>query len=139
MKASLAMEYIIRLMIMLVVLIVVIALIYTFYGDIGNWWCKTIGSCDVGPDQGKTIVLRQALFTGRDVAKYVDSCWLMTGKEYSGNFVCYVLQGEFEVLPDEVQYHLRSFPKDRLTVETDFRGDSAVITFIDLGNNITIS
>ncbi|MFH1294540.1 MAG: hypothetical protein ABIH90_01190 [Candidatus Aenigmatarchaeota archaeon] len=139
MKAAMELEYVMKLIIMLVVVAAVIALIWTFYGSIQVWWCKFMGTCSDDPTSGQTEVIRQSLFTTTDVAKYSDSCWFGTGKDYSGDLICYVLQGRFEVVPDEIASQLKAFPKDKLVVETDFRGDSAIIKFIDLGNQIEIS
>lgn len=131
-------EYVIRLIIMLVVVAVVIMLIWTFYDETQIWWCNLMGTCG-GTTDAKTEVIKQSLFTTTDVAKYIDSCWMMTGEDYSGDFICYVLQGSFEVEPDSIAPLLRSFPADRLTVQMDFRGESAVIQFKDIGNEIVVS
>jgi hypothetical protein len=136
---AMEMEYVVKLILMLVVVAAVIALVWTFYGNTQNWWCKMIGTCPEGPPEVKTEVIKQPLFTASDVAKYVDSCWLMTGEDYSGDAVCYVLQGAFEAGPDSIADLLRSFPADKFTVQTDFRGDSAVVQFKDTGNRITVS
>jgi len=133
------MEYVVKLIIMLVVVAAVIGLVWTFYGGTQTWWCKFIGTCTGPPLAGNTEIIKQATFTATDVGKYVDSCWMRTGEEHSGDFVCYVLQGRFDATPDAVQSSLRSFPKERLLIESDFRGDAAVITFIDIGNKMKVS
>lgn len=139
MKAAMELEYVVKFMILLVVLVTVIGIISVFYNDIQEWWCKTIGTCGDEPVDGKTQVIKQSIFTASDVAKYVDSCWFMTGEEYNDDLVCYVLQGGMEVDEDQIAGLLRSFPAARMTVKTDFRGDSVVITFLDIGNKIELS
>jgi len=139
MKASMEMEYVMKLIIMLVVVAAVIGLIWTFYGGTQSWWCKMMGTCGGPPPVGDTEVIKQATFTATDVAKYVDSCWMRTGDKRSGDFVCYVLQGRFNASPEAVAPLLHAFPKEKLLVETDFRGDAAVITFIDIGNKMKVS
>ncbi len=131
-------EYVMKLIIMLVVVASVIALVLLFSGSASTWWCGLIGTCG-GQNGGKTEVVKQAVFTASDVAKYTDSCWLRTGPEHSGDFVCYVLQGRFEAKPDSIAPLLRSLPAAKLTVQNDLRGDSAVIQFTDLGDKVTIS
>lgn len=131
----LSIEYVIRLIILLIVLTVLSTLIL-------NWYEKAKNP-DIfnGNDkfQRNTEVVEKDVFTSRDIAKYIDSCYRITG-EKSKDFVCYVLQGTFEADENSVKTDLISTPPEKVVFRTDFiNRQSVIIRFQDLGDKIIVS
>jgi hypothetical protein len=134
----LSIEYVIRLIILLVVLSVVTMLILNWYNNVRN--------PDILPDGNNippnTRVIEKSVFTSRNVAKYIDSCYRMA-VEKSRDFVCYVLQGSFDADEAAVRGNVTAVPdiNEQLKIRVaDFSvRQSVVIQFEDLGDKIIVS
>lgn len=137
MKGGLELEYIVKFIIMLVAAAIVMMLMWNFYNDIKG---ESIidGDDKVSP---KTELVEQSSFNTQAVAKYVKSCWAMTGPDYDGDIVCYILKGSFEATPESVLNSLPADIKSNVNIEVaNFAYvTSVIIEFRDLGNKITVS
>jgi len=87
--AALALEYIVRLLILIVVAVVIIGLITTFSQDISSWWSGFTKSEDLPP---KAEVIERNSFTAEEVANFVEGCWSSNLGSQQDN-ECYFLLG----------------------------------------------
>jgi len=137
MKKGLALEYIVKFIIMLTAAAIVIMLMWNFYNDIK-------GNSIIDGDNKVSVKteLVESSFTSQSVAKYIKSCWGMTGSNYDGDIVCYILKGSFfGATPASV---LNAVPEDLkrnvvIEVESFAYVTSVIIEFKDLGNKIIVS
>ncbi len=89
--AELALEYIVKIIILIVAAIVIISLILTFQQDIMRWWGGITGPDSKNPP--KAEVIERDSFTDREVASFIAACW----SEHQGSTEdaeCYFLLGK---------------------------------------------
>lgn len=92
-KGFLALEYVVKLAILLVVAFVVINLIFYFSGETKTWVTDLFFPKE---EKVETEIVKPVFpFTNNQVKSYVKSCWDKTGEDYDKDVVCYNLKGDF--------------------------------------------
>ena len=90
--AELALEYIVKITILIVAAVVIIGLILTFSQDIHQWWTDFMGSEQKSPPEA--IVIEKSSFTAKEVANFIEGCWSSNEGSQQDN-ECYFLLGGF--------------------------------------------
>jgi len=131
---GLALESVVKWIILLVVATVIIHLVL-FFSDRIKEFIKDYMSKE---PEIKTEVVEATGFTTSEVMTYVRSCWDKTGERFNGNVVCYVLKGDMSnvdasLLPNAVE------PPAVVDVSKfDASKNFTIIRFEDVGNRIIL-
>lgn len=130
---GLALETIVRWIILSVVAVVVIGLVIFFSDDIkriiGDWFNRK---------DNKTEIVEADSFSTSQVVTYIKSCWGKTGEKFDDDMVCYILKGDVNgvdvgllsgSLDPPAQVNTEGFETDK---------DTTIIRFVNLGNIVYV-
>ena len=97
---GLALETVVKVIILMVVALVVINLILYF--------SDTIRDLLTGYKQKpiKTQTIKAPAFTASQIATYIKSCWEKTGRNYEKEVICYILEGKPLAEASEIKKYL---------------------------------
>ena len=128
---GLALEYVVKLVILLVVALVVINLILYFSNEIK----PIIHPMDKG--EVKTEIIEAKSFSTSQVATYVRACWEKTGPTYDKDEVCYILKGDTTSVDKEL---LKNLVKDIAIVKDDLNlsKNIIVIKYVFFGHKVVV-
>jgi len=130
---GLALETVVRWIILLVVAAVVISLVLFFYNDI-----KRFVKSWLEGEKPKAEVIEASKFSTSQVITYIKACWDKTGERFDENIVCYILKGDVSgVDTDLLQNALRS-PAQVETSKFDPTKNVTIIRFEDIGNKVIV-
>lgn len=131
--AELALEYIVKIIILLVAAVVIISLILTFQQDILRWWTGITGDKDKPSTEPQ--VIKKDTFTEREIASFIAGCW-SANKGSTKDAECYFLLGNnlnsfAGVTQQGIQNSLSQniIPSDKVIFEFTTIGNALVITY----------
>ncbi len=142
MKAQIALEYIIRIVILLVVISVVIGMILKFSDDISRWVSNLFKPERTTLDFPKKI--SSDSFDSGEIAAFIESCYNVMNnlpETEQGDMDCYILvaSNNFNANANDVLSRLSSEVSAKTTIITNFNRDLVIIRFIDIGNRIEVT
>lgn len=130
MKGALALEYVVRLIILLVFTAVMIGIIFYFSDEIKF----QVGRLFKEETVVKTQEIERDSFSTSQVRNYIKSCWLMTGEHYDEDVYCYILKGDLTGV-DEAALGVEGVTVE---VNADFSKGILMIKFEDIGDKILV-
>ena len=132
--AQLALEYIIRLIILVVVALVIISLILTFQQNIVTFWDGFANPPTTFPN---AVVIERTSFTSTGVANFIEGCWSSNEGSQEDN-ECYFLLGDVStvdpltvissinpdiIAPNKVVFDVTSMTDALIISYDNYRGD----------------
>ncbi|MEM5811296.1 MAG: hypothetical protein QXG91_00950 [Candidatus Aenigmatarchaeota archaeon] len=130
---GLALETIIKMVILNVLAIVVILTIITFFDDI-----KRFVSSFFKQEECKTEEIDVGQTTTTQMIARITACWDKTGERYNGDCNCFILEGDFSLV-DKAALSTALEPPARIDVSMfDPSKKAVLIQFIDVGNTIVV-
>lgn len=140
--AQLALEYIVRILILSVVAAIIILTIINFYDDIEIAIKNFISPKNVSIDFPKTIT--KDSFSAGEIANYITACYnamLSISEAEQRDIICYVLlaRNGFSVSTQNI---LASIPRDiiaNVEIRASFTKDFVKIEFRDVNNKILVT
>ena len=143
---GLALEYIIRIVILLVVIFVVINLIKNFAGGTKKWFRGIVCTIFKCPKTKEKFPLRvtKDYFTSSEIANYIVSCLesmssLPEAEQEDKD--CYILVAKkgFQANKGSVLLAIPPELRGRVNIEASFTRDLVIIQFKDIGNRVIVS
>ena len=141
-KAQMALEYIVKLMILLVVITVIITIIIKFKDDIKTFINEFFGKNVNILDFPK--IIDKNTFNPGEVSTYIEDCYytmVSLPENEQKDIVCYVLISETSFSPG-FQTNLRDALSDDIEgivdIQTVFDRDVVKIQYVDVGNRILV-
>jgi len=127
---GLALDYVIKLIILLAVALVVINLVLYFSGQIKQFIRKRTSNTTVN-----TEIINATSFSTGQLATYARACWDKTGENYKEDAICYILRGNMKSVDVEKLKKLVNFP-----LEVNFKQDKniVVIRYSYIGHKIVM-
>lgn len=127
--AEFALEYIVKMIILIVVAVVVISLIMTFSQDIINWWDDFTGRTEKPPPEVE--VIEKDSFTAKEVANFIEGCWSSNLNSQEDN-ECYFLLGSFSSINKNsiiASINANLMDPNKIIFEVDLITNALVITY----------
>jgi len=132
MRASLAFDYIGKLIIVLIVIAVITGVLLTFSEDLQ----RALGLFWEEPSDITTEVIEVASFSTTQVGNYIKTCWSKTGIDYKTDVVCYILKGDVSAVDPTILDTTPGINVDTTTFNP--AEDVTLIKFVDVGNVIVV-
>lgn len=136
---AMELEYIFKIMILLVVVAVIIGLVLSFRDQISNMIKQFLQNLGGGKQtfQLKIIDKGTGVFTSKEVATYIQSCYAATtsmsaAEIPAGVTNCYVLRGNFNVDKSTILQSITdSSLQDKVNISADFSTNAVIVAYQD--------
>jgi diphthamide synthase subunit DPH2 len=136
---GLALEYVVKWIILLSVALIVISLM-VYFSDYIKRWLK--GQTSEGKVEVREIT--KDYFSSGEILAYALSCWDKTGEKYREDAICYILKGDFSNvdtywIEDEFVKRYPTSPPSIDIQNFDTTKDIVIIKFREFDKTIVIS
>ena len=141
-KAELALEYIVRLMIVLVVLVVVIGMTIEFKNEIITTVKKFFG--EKNPQINFPQLITKNTFNPGEISAYIEKCYFtLTAlpENKQEDIVCYLLEATdgFAIEKTDLEKTISKDIKDKVNITATFKKSIIKIQYQDIENIILVS
>lgn len=131
---GMALEVVVKWIILSVVAIVVIGMIIYFSDEIK----KYVGGLLKPKEEPKTEMIESGSFSTSAVITYVKSCWDKTGVNFEGDTICYILKGDVSGVDTELLNNSLDPPAQVDISKFNPSENTTFIEFEDIGNIIHV-
>jgi len=131
---GMALEVVVKWIILSVVALVVIGVVMFFADEIKEYVKEMFGNNkDV-----KTEKITAEKFSESQIKTYIQSCWDKTGDKYEGDVICYILKGDVSGVDVDVLQNSLSDQDLVDLVDFDPSITTTTIRFVGIGNTIYV-
>ena len=130
---GLALETIIKMIILVVVALLVINLMIFFSEEIKNYIRNFFGKGEF-----KTEIVENPSYSTSQVMTYMRSCWDRTGEKFHEDVVCYILKGDVSGVDPSLLLNAVEPPATVNNSKFDPLKTTTIIRFEDVGNVIHV-
>jgi len=131
---GLALESVVKWIILIVAAGVIINLVFFFYDDIKrfveNWINPT--------SEFETEIVEADVFSTAQVMTYIRACWDRTGERFKKDVICYILKGDVSGVDVNMLNAAVEAPAQVDTTGFNPTEKTTIIRFEDVGNKIIV-
>lgn len=131
---GMALDTVVKFIILIVVALVVIGLVIYFSDDIKNYLKNWLGKSN----EVKVQKIEADSFSTTQVMTYIRGCWDMTGENFHEDVTCYILVGDLSGVDKYALGNTLSSPAEADVSKFDPSKTMVIISFEDVGNIVHV-